>query len=131
MNKYTIHKMIAIVAVSSIGFLSASAFAAQDSTQRDITLNIIKAKQKLQQAEAAKGAERKKLISEHTQMMKEDMDKCRTMRPKEGLSEKEREEWYIEHNKIMQEVMDQMMQENQMMHKMEDMPMDSGDAHKH
>lgn len=130
MNKHTIQKMIAIVAVSCIGIISTSAFAAQDSIQRDITQNIIKAKQKLQQAEAAKGAERKKLLSEHTQMMKEDMDKCRMMKPKEGLSSKEREEWYIEHNKIMQEVMDQMMQENQMMHKMDDMPMSSNDMHK-
>jgi uncharacterized protein YicC (UPF0701 family) len=130
MNKHSIHKMIAIVAVSCIGIISASAFAAQDSLQHDITLNIIKAKQKLQQAEAAKGAERKKLLSEHTQMMKEDMDKCRTMKPKEGLSAKEREEWFVEHQKIMQEVMDQMMQENQMMQKMDDMPMSSGDMHK-
>jgi uncharacterized protein YicC (UPF0701 family) len=130
MNKHSIHKMIAIVAVSCIGIISASAFAAQDSLQRDITLNIIKAKQKLQQAEAAKGAERKKLLSEHTQMMKEDMDKCRTMKPKEGLSAKEREEWFVEHQKIMQEVMDQMMQEYQMMQKMDDMPMSSGDMHK-
>jgi biopolymer transport protein ExbB/TolQ len=130
MNKHSIHKMIAIVAVSCIGIISASAFAAQDSLQHDITLNIIKAKQKLQQAEAAKGAERKKLLSEHTQMMKEDMDKCRTMKPKEGLSAKEREEWFVAHQKIMQEVMDQMMQENQMMQKMDDMPMSSGDMHK-
>lgn len=131
MNKHTIHKMIAIVAVSCIGFLSAPAFAGQDSAQRDITQRVIQAKQKLQQAEAAKGAEHKKLLGEHMQMMKEDMDKCRTMQPKAGLSGKEREEWFIEHRKIMQEIMDQMMQENQMMQKMEDMPMDSGDMHKH
>lgn len=130
MNKHTIHKIIAIVAVSCIGFISASAFAGQDSFQRDMTQRVIQAKQKLQQAEAAKGAERKKLMGEHMQMMKEDMEKCRTMKPKAGLSEKEREEWYIEHQKIMQEIMDQMMQENHMMQKMEDMPMDSGDMHK-
>lgn len=128
MNKHTINKMIAIVAVSCIGFISASAFAGQDSFQRDMTQRVLQAKQKLQQAEAAKGAERKKLMGEHMQMMKEDMEKCRTMKPKAGLSEKEREEWYIEHQKIMQEIMDQMMQENHMMQKME--PMDSGDMHK-
>lgn len=131
MSKHTIHKMIAILAVSCIGFISATAIAGQDSFQRDMIQRVQQAKLKLQQAEAAKGAEQKKLLAEHTQMMKEDMDKCRTMQPKAGLSEKEREEWYIEHRKIMQEIMDQMMQENQMMHKMEDMPKDSGDAHKH
>jgi predicted alpha/beta superfamily hydrolase len=131
MSKHTIQKMIAVVAFSCIGLISASAIAGQDSFQLDMTQRIQQGKLKLQQAQAAKGAEHKKLMAEHMQMMKEDMDKCRTMKPKEGLSEKEREEWYIEHNKIMQEIMDQMMQENQMMHKMQDMPMDSGDAHKH
>jgi predicted alpha/beta superfamily hydrolase len=131
MSKHTIQKMIAVVAFSCIGLISASAIAGQDSFQLDMTQRIQQGKLKLQQAQAAKGAEHKKLMAEHMQMMKEDMDKCRTMKPKEGLSEKEREEWYIEHQKIMQEIMDQMMQENQMMHKMEDMPMDSGDAHKH
>ena len=130
MNKHTIHKMIAIIAVSSIGLLSVSAIAGQDSFQREITQRVQQAKQKLKQAEAAKGAEHKKLLGEHMQMMKEDMEKCRTMQPKAGLSEKEREEWFIEHRKIMQEIMDQMMQENQMMQKMKDMPMDSGDMHK-
>ncbi|CAN1510586.1 hypothetical protein MCEORH2_00812 [Methylophilaceae bacterium] len=131
MSKHTIQKMIAVVAFSCIGLISASAIAGQDSFQLDMTQRIQQGKLKLQQAQAAKGAEHKKLMAEHMQMMKEDMDKCRTMKPKEGLSEKEREEWYIEHQKIMQEIMDQMMQENQMMQKMEDMPMDSGDAHKH
>jgi len=131
MSKHTIQKMIAVVAFSCIGLISASAIAGQDSFQLDMTQRIQQGKLKLQQAQAAKGAEHKKLMAEHMQMMKEGMDKCRTMKPKEGLSEKEREEWYIEHQKIMQEIMDQMMQENQMMQKMEDMPMDSGDAHKH
>ncbi len=130
MNKHTIHKMIAIMVASCIGILSAPAFAVQDSVQRDITQRVQQAKQKLQQAEAAKGAERKKLMGEHMQMMKEDTEKCRTMKPTAGLSEKEREEWHMEHQKIMQEIMDQMMQENQMMQKMENMPMDSGDIHK-
>jgi len=123
--------MIGIVTVSCIGLISATAIAGPDSFQRDMIQRVQQAKQKLQQAKAAKGDEHKKLMAEHMQMMKEDMGKCRTMKPKEGLSEKEREEWYIEHNKIMQEIMDQMMQENQMMQKMDDMPMDSGDAHKH
>lgn len=130
MNKHTITKAISIVAVSCIGLISASAFAAQDSFQRDMTQRVQQAKQKLLQAQAAKGAEHKKLMAEHMQMMKEDMDKCRTMKPKEGLSEKEREEWHIEHNKIMQEIMDQMMEENKMMHKMDGIPMVSGDMHK-
>jgi hypothetical protein len=81
MNKHTIHKMIAIVAVSCIGFISASAFAGQDSVQHDITLNVIKAKQKLQQAEAAKGAERQKLMGEHMKMMQSNMKKMLAMKP--------------------------------------------------
>lgn len=131
MNKHKIQKIIAIVALSSIGIFSASAFAAQDSFQMELTRSIQQAKQKLQQAEAAKGAERKKLLVEHMQMMKEDLEACRTMKPKEGLSAKEREEWFVEHQQIMQEVMDQMMQGNKLMQKMGDTPMDSGDMHKH
>ena len=96
MSKHNIYKMIAIIAVSSIGFISATATAGPDSFQRDMIQRVQQAKLKLQQAEAAKGAEHKKLLAEHAQMMKEDMDKCRTMKPKDGLSEKEREEWYVE-----------------------------------
>lgn len=131
MNKQTIHKMIVTFAVCSIGFLPLSAIAVQDEFQRQMTQQVMKAKQKLKEAEAAKGAERQKLMGEHMQVMKENMEKCRTMQPKAGLSEKEREEWLIEHRKIMQEIMDQMMQQHHMQMGMECMSKSSGDTHKH
>jgi hypothetical protein len=64
MNRQTIHKMIATAVVCGIGFLSASAIAGPDSSQQQMTQQIMKAKQKLKEAEAAKGAERQKLMGE-------------------------------------------------------------------
>lgn len=131
MKQQTINKMIATLAICGIGFLSASAIAGQDEFQRQLTQRVMQAKQKLEQAEAAKGPERQKLMGEHMQMMKENMEKCRAMKPKAGMSEKEREDWFNEHQKIMQEMLDQMAEENRMMMDMGNMPMNSGDKHKH
>lgn len=125
MKQQTINKMIATLAVCGIGFLSASAIAAQDEFQRQMTQRILQAKQKLQQAEVAKGAERQKLMSEHMKMMHETMKKMQTMKPKAGMSMQEHEDWINEHQKLMEQVMEQMMGEHHMMMDMQKMPMDS------
>jgi len=130
MNKHTIQKMIAIVAVSCIGFLSTSAFAAQDEVQRQITQRIHQDKLKLQQAEAAKGAERQKLMGEHMKMMQNTMKKMQAMKPKAGMTMLEHEDWINEHQKLMEQIMEQMMVEHKMMMDIGDMPMDMGDMHK-
>jgi len=141
MKNQTIYKMIATLAVCSIGFLSVSAIAAQDEFQRQMTQKVMQAKQKLKAAEAAKGAERNKLMGEHMKMMHDNMGKMQAMKPKPGMTMQEHEEWINEHQKLMDEMMSQMMEEHHMMMDMGGMAKGSGemdcmskgsdDAHKH
>ena len=131
MNKQTIHKMIATFAVCSVGFLSAIAVAGPDEAQRQMTQRVMQAKQKLQQAEAAKGPERQKLMVEHMKMMKETMEKMQAMKPRAGMSMQEHEGWINQHLKLMDDMMGQMMQEHHMMMGMDCMSMGSSDKHKH
>lgn len=79
---------------------------------------IMEAKQKLQQAEAAKGAERQKLMDERMKMMNETMGKMQAMKPKAGMSMQEHEEWITQHQKLMEDMMGQMMEEHHMLMKM-------------
>lgn len=131
MKKQTIHKMIVIFAVCSLGFLSVSAIAGADENQRMLQQQIIKSRQKLQQAEAAKGPERQKLMGEHMKMMQETMGKMQAMKPKAGMSMQEHEDWINEHQKLMEEIMSQMMQGHHMQMSMDCMSMGSSDTHKH
>ena len=112
MKKQPTHKTIATIAVCSIGFLSVSAVAAPDEFQRQMIQRVAQAKQKLQQAEAAKGAERQKLMEEHMKMMNETMEKMQAMKPKAGMSMQEHEDWINEHQKLMEDMMGQMMEEH-------------------
>lgn len=111
---------IAILASALIAALAASspALAAPDEAQRYALQMAMEAKQKLKQAEAAKGAERKALMGEHMKMMKEVMDKMAVMKPKEGMSGKEHEEWMKEHQQLMRQMMEQMMGQHQLMMQM-------------
>ncbi|MFZ3087553.1 MAG: hypothetical protein WA123_05760 [Methylotenera sp.] len=141
MKNQTIYKMIATLAVCSIGFLSVSVIAGPDESQRQMTQQVMKAKQKLKAAEAAKGSERKKLMGEHMKMMHDNMGKMQAMKPKSGMTMQEHEEWINEHQKLMDEMMSQMMEEHHMMMDMGGMAKGSGemdcmskgtdDAHKH
>ena len=130
MKQQTFNKMIVTLAVCGIGFLSASAIAGQDEFQRQITQQVLQAKQKLQQAEAAKGAERRKLMSDHMKMMQEIMGKMQAMKPKAGMTMQEHEDWINEHQKLMDDMMGQMMGAQHMLMDMEKMPMNMGDMHK-
>ena len=130
MKTQTFNKTIIAIALCSMGFLAVPAMAAQDEFQHQLTLHVIQAREKLQNAKAAQGEERQKLMDEHMKMMTENMDKCAAMKPKTGLSAQERDEWFSEHQKLMKEIMDQMMEEHQMMMGMNCMPMNSGSIHK-
>ena len=130
MNKQIIHKMVITFAVCSIGFLSASAMAGPDENQRMLQQQIIKSKQKLQQAETAKGPERQKLMKEHMEMMQDTMKKMQAMKPKSGMTMQEHEDWIKEHQKLMDDMMGQMMQEHHLHMGMDCMPMESGRMHK-
>jgi 5-formaminoimidazole-4-carboxamide-1-beta-D-ribofuranosyl 5'-monophosphate synthetase len=105
----------AMIAVASASF---SAYAGQDEAQRQMIVRAMAAKQKLQQAEAAKGEKRKMLMTEHMKMMKEMMDQMSTMKPKAGISPQEHEEWLAEHQKLMQQMLDQMQGQHQLMMQM-------------
>ena len=130
MNKHKINKFIAIVVMSSLGFLSTSAFAVRDEAQVQLTQQVHQAKQKLKQAEAAKGAKRQKLMGEHMKMMQETMKKMQTMKPKADMSMQEHEEWISEHQKLMDQMLEQMMGEHHLLMKMGGIPIDSGDMRK-
>lgn len=138
MKKQTIRNIVATVAVCSVGFLSASAFAGQDESQRQMVQQLTKAKQKLTEAEAAKGPDRQKLMGEHMKMMNEAMEKMQAMKPKAGMSMKDHEAWMAEHQKLMDDMMGQMMKEHHMMMDMGCMSMmgsgsrsRSSDKHEH
>lgn len=94
---------------------SYAAFAGPDEGQRYMMQRAAAAKAKLQQAEAAKGAERRKLMDEHMAMMKEVMEKMQAMKPRSGMSMQEHEEWMAEHQKLMGQMMDQMMGQHHLM----------------
>ena len=123
MNKQSINKIIAITVLSSFGFLSTLAYAAIDEAQRQMIQKVQEAKQKLKQAEAAKGTERQKLMSEHMKMMHETMTKMQTMQPKSGMTMQEHEEWIGEHQKLMNQMLEQMMTEHHLLMDMSPDPM--------
>jgi hypothetical protein len=110
-------KFLVAVMLALLG-TSFSTWAGQDEAQRQMIQQVMAAKRKLQQAEAAKGEQRKVLMAEHMAMMKETMDKMAAMKPKEGMSMKEHDEWIEEHQKLMQQMMDQMMGEHHLMMQM-------------
>lgn len=112
MNNKIIHTLITTVFIASLGFTPISALAGRDFFQEQLIQNLQVTKQKLKQAQAAKGLEQKKLLTEHTQMLHDNMVTCREMKPKAGMTEKEREEWFAEHQKIMDDLMSQMMEEH-------------------
>ena len=122
MKNQHIQKIVAIIVVTSFGFLSTPIFAGQDDNQRQLTQQVMKAKQKLKEAEAAKGAERQKLMGQHMKMMHETMTKMQTMKPKAGMTTQEHEEWMSEHQKLMDQMVGQMMDEHHLLMNMSGMP---------
>lgn len=102
-------------ALAAMLSLASAAFGAPDEAQRQTIQRAMAAKAKLQQAEAAKGSERAKLMGEHMKMMKDVMDKMGAMKPRPDMTMQEREEWMKEHQDLMQQMMDQMMAEHHMM----------------
>lgn len=112
MKKSIINTLITTAFIASLSFASTGAMAGRDFFQEQLIQNLQVTKQKLKQAEAAKGAEQQKLLGEHMRMLHDNMNACREMKPKAGMTEKERDEWYTEHQKIMDDMMVQMMEEH-------------------
>jgi ABC-type transporter MlaC component len=106
--------LIAIATLALIGLPLAS-LAGPDEAQRQMIQRIQEQKQKLNAAKAAQGAERQKLMAEHMKMMRETMGKMQAMKPRAGMSPKDKDEWMAEHQKLMEQMMGQMMEEHHMM----------------
>lgn len=108
------HKIAILMAV----LMALPVHAAQDEFQKQFGQRMAQSRAKLQQAEAAKGEERQKLMAEHMKMMQENMEKMQAMRPKAGMSQQEADEWVSQHQKLMADMMGQMMGEHSMMNQM-------------
>lgn len=124
MEKRILNKLITTAFIISLGLTVTSAMAGPDLFQQQLSRQFTESQQKLKEAEAAKGAERQKLMGEHMKMMHEAMNKMQTMKPKAGINMQEHEDWINEHQKLMDQVMGQMMEEHHML-------MNSGVKHKH
>lgn len=112
MKKSIINTLITTLFIASLGFAATNAMAGRDFLQEQLIQNLQVTKQKLEKAKVAKGVEQQKLLGEHTQMLHDNMAACREMKPKAGMTEKERDEWFAEHQKIMDDMMIQMMEEH-------------------
>lgn len=108
-------RIIIAIATSALLGLPLVSQAGPDEAQRQMIQRVVEQKQKLAAAQAAKGAERQKLMTEHMKMMQETMGKMQSMKPRAGISPKEKDEWMAEHQKLMDHMMGQMMDEHHMM----------------
>ncbi|MDO9204369.1 hypothetical protein [Methylotenera sp.] len=112
MNKSRINTLITTAFIASLALTTTSSLAGRDFFQEQLIQNLQVTKQKLEKAKAAKGLEQQKLMGEHMQMLHDNMATCREMKPRVGMTEKERDEWFVEHQKIMDNMMSQMMEEH-------------------
>jgi len=108
-------RILIAIATSALIGLPLASLAAPDEAQRMMIQRIQAQKQKLAAAQAAQGAERQKLMTEHMKMMQETMGKMQAMKPRADMSPKEKDEWMAEHQKLMEQMMGQMMEEHHMM----------------
>ena len=115
MKQRMLNKLVATVLIASFGFATTSAIAGPDIFQQQINQRLIQSQQKLKAAEAAKGAERQKLMEDHMKIMRETMTKMQAMKPKAGMTMQEHEDWINEHQKLMEQVMGQLMEEHHML----------------
>ncbi len=124
-----LNKLAATFFIVCLAFTATSAMAGPDENQRMIQQQVIQAKQKLQQAKAAKGVERQGLMEEHMKMMRETLGKMRAMKPKAGMSMQEHEDWISQHQDLMEDLLGQMMEEHHLLMTTEKMPFGMGDMH--
>ena len=115
MKKRIANGFIVSVLACSLGMISILAWAGPDFQQKQLYQNIRDAEMKMKETEAAKGAERQKLLAQHLKMMKDVMDKMKAMKPKPGMSMQEHKEWIDEHQKLMESIFGQMMKEQHML----------------
>ena len=110
MKKFAIGTLM--VALLSVPLLAS---AAPDENQRMATQQLMQSKQKLAAAQAAQGAERQKMMSEHMSMMQKTMGQMVAMKPRDNMTPQEQKEWIAQHQKLMETMMGQMMDEHHLM----------------
>ena len=89
--------------------------AAPDETQKQLLQRSQEARRKLEAARSAQGAQRDKLMQEHTALMEQMMKQMSAARPGPNATPQQMREWIDEHLKVMDEMMNQMMQGGRMM----------------
>ena len=95
--------------------LPVASVAGPDEVQKQMMQRAQEAKKKLGAAQAAKGAERQKMMQEHMKMMQDMMAQMQKAKPGAGMTPEQMREWIDEHMKLMNEMMSQMMDEHHMM----------------
>ena len=106
--------LIASIAFCSIGFISASAFAAQDELQHQITLKFQQAKQKLEQAKAVSGDERQTLLAEHMKLMDCCMRDMNAVKLSANMTKEQSEQWVKVCKNQMSTLLQQMKEESKL-----------------
>lgn len=105
-----------LISAILIGFAAVTiAYAGPDENQRQLIQRVQEQKAQLKAVEAAKGAERQKLMDQHMKVTMDIVGKMRAMKPKAGMTMKQQEEWIAEHQKLMEQVMGQMMDEHHLL----------------
>jgi hypothetical protein len=97
--------------ISSPFTASAGLHPLQQQLQRQ--LDVARAKQEA--AETAETSTRKKLISEHMQMMQHALQQMQAAKPQAGMSMQEYQDWVTEHQKLMDEVRQQMIKDHELL----------------
>lgn len=108
-------KILAAALVGLSFAVALPAVAAPDETQKQLIQRAQEAKKKLAAAQAAQGADRQRMMQEHTKLMQDTMAHMQKAKPASGMSPEQMRTWIDEHMKLMQEMMSQMMEEHHMM----------------
>ena len=107
--------LTSIAVAAALALPAFSILAGRDEVQNQMMQRLHESKQKLAAAEAARGAERKRLMGEHMKMMSEVMTQMQQARPKADMTPEQMKEWISEHMKLMDDMMGQMMREHHML----------------
>jgi hypothetical protein len=100
--------MALLVALAVMG-TPLPGWSAPDEVQQQILQYFIESKQKLAQAEKAKGEERYGLMDEHMRGMQEALQQMRAAKPRHGMTPEQQGEWIEQHQRLMDQVMEQMV----------------------
>ena len=107
--------IISLFVAGVILAMPLSVNAGPDESQRMMTQRIMEAKKQLAAAEAAKGAERQKMMQDHMKMMQIVLAQMEKAKPAAALTPEQMREWIDEHLKLMNDLMGQMMSEHHLM----------------